>query len=148
MESRSSFVLIIGFGVLIVLIGVLGVRAVYRAESIYQEMQVAQDAYLRSEEFRRRFPNELGQGHTVLASIGFVDDRHALMLKDMFEQRVLVRRVVPLDRLIQHHDEKPIDRLREEQLAQAIRRKGHGSSAAGVSLVRRLGKSSARRGAL
>src|SRR5438093_7107664 len=42
------------------------------------------------EEFRRRFPNELGQGHTVLASIGFVDDRHALMLKDMFEQRVLV----------------------------------------------------------
>ena len=54
-ESRSSFVLIIGFGILIVLIGVLGFRAVQRAESIYQEMQVAQDAYLRSEEFRRGF---------------------------------------------------------------------------------------------
>jgi signal transduction histidine kinase len=54
-ESRSSFVLIIGFGILIVLIGVLGFRAVQRAESIYQEMQVAQDAYLHSEEFRRGF---------------------------------------------------------------------------------------------
>jgi signal transduction histidine kinase len=54
-ESRSSFVLIIGFGILIVLIGVLGFRAVQRADSIYQEMQVAQDAYLHSEEFRRGF---------------------------------------------------------------------------------------------
>jgi signal transduction histidine kinase len=54
-ESRSSFVLIIGFGILIVLIGVLGFRAVRRADSIYQEMQVAQNAYLRSEEFRRGF---------------------------------------------------------------------------------------------
>src|SRR5215831_16662062 len=54
-ESRSSFVLMIGFGILIVLIGVLGFRAVQRAESIYEEMQVDQDAYLRSEEFRRGF---------------------------------------------------------------------------------------------
>src|SRR5215831_4291271 len=54
-KSRTSFVLIVGFGILILLIGVLGFRAVQRAESIYQEMQVAQDAYLRSEEFRRGF---------------------------------------------------------------------------------------------
>src|SRR5215467_3660590 len=54
-ESRSSFALIIGFGILIVLIGVLGFQAVQRAESIYQEMQVAQNSYLRTEEFRRGF---------------------------------------------------------------------------------------------
>jgi two-component sensor histidine kinase len=54
-ESRTSFVLIIGFGILILLIGVLGFRAVQRAESIYKEMQVAQDAYLRTEEFRQGF---------------------------------------------------------------------------------------------
>src|SRR5215471_21242317 len=59
MESRSSFVLIAGFGILIVLIGVLGVRAVRRAKSIYREMQVAEDAYLRSEEFRRRFVSDM-----------------------------------------------------------------------------------------
>jgi signal transduction histidine kinase len=54
-ESRTSFVLIIGFGILILLIGVLGFRAVQRAESIYKEMQVAQDAYVRTEEFRQGF---------------------------------------------------------------------------------------------
>jgi signal transduction histidine kinase len=54
-DSRSSFVLMIGFGTLIVLIGVLGFQAVQRAESIYQEMQVAQNSYLRTEEFRRGF---------------------------------------------------------------------------------------------
>ena len=58
-ESRSSFVLIIGFGILIVLIGVLGFRAVQRAESIYKEMQVAQNAYLRTEEFRRGFVSDM-----------------------------------------------------------------------------------------
>jgi signal transduction histidine kinase len=58
-ESRSSFVLIIGFGILIVLIGVLGFRAVQRAESIYTEMQVAQNAYLRTEEFRRGFVSDM-----------------------------------------------------------------------------------------
>jgi len=58
-ESRSSFVLIIGFGILIVLIAVLGFRAVQRAESIYKEMQIAQNAYLRTEEFRRGFVSDM-----------------------------------------------------------------------------------------
>jgi len=54
-ESRTSFVLIIGFGILILLIGVLGFQAVQRVQSIYKEMQSAQDAYLRTEEFRQGF---------------------------------------------------------------------------------------------
>jgi signal transduction histidine kinase len=55
LESRPSFVLGIGFGILIVLIGVLGLRSVQRAGSNYVEMQVAQDSYLRTEQFRRGF---------------------------------------------------------------------------------------------
>jgi signal transduction histidine kinase len=53
MNSRSSFVLAIGFGILIILIAVLGFGAVRRAGTIYREMQIAQDAYLNTEAFRR-----------------------------------------------------------------------------------------------
>jgi signal transduction histidine kinase len=54
-ERRSSFVLVVGFGILIVLIGVLGLRAEQRAESNYKELQVAQDSFIRAEQFRRGF---------------------------------------------------------------------------------------------
>ena len=53
MNSRSSFVLAIGFGILIVLIAILGFGTVRRAGSIYSEMQTAQDSYLGTEAFRR-----------------------------------------------------------------------------------------------
>ncbi len=53
MNSRSSFVLAIGFGILIVLIAVLGFGALRRAGTIYLEMRTAQDAYLGTEAFRR-----------------------------------------------------------------------------------------------
>src|SRR5262245_39082854 len=54
MNPRSSlFVLTIGFGILIVLIGTLGFGAIGQADSIHQEMGTAQGSYLRIEEFRR-----------------------------------------------------------------------------------------------
>ncbi|HEX4997889.1 MAG TPA: ATP-binding protein [Terriglobia bacterium] len=54
MNPRSSlFVLAIGFGILIVLIGALGYGALRRADSIHQEMRLAQDSYLKAEESRR-----------------------------------------------------------------------------------------------
>ncbi len=54
MNARSSlFVLAIGFGVLIVLIAVLGFGAIRRADEIYREMQAAQDNYSEAETFRR-----------------------------------------------------------------------------------------------
>ena len=59
MNSRSSFVLALGFGSLILLIAVLGVGAIRRAGTIYDEMQSAQDAYLRSETFRRGIVNDM-----------------------------------------------------------------------------------------
>ena len=53
MQSRSSFVLAIGFSTLIVLIAVLGLGAINRARAIYHEMEVTQDIYLQTETFRR-----------------------------------------------------------------------------------------------
>ncbi len=53
MRSRSSFVLAVGFGTLIVLIAVLGFGAIRRARAIYNEMESTQDTYLETEAFRR-----------------------------------------------------------------------------------------------
>jgi signal transduction histidine kinase len=53
MRSRSSLVLAFGFGILIVLIAVLGLGAVHRARAIYAEMEATQESYLETESFRR-----------------------------------------------------------------------------------------------
>jgi signal transduction histidine kinase len=54
MNSRSSlFVLAIGFGALIVLIAILSFGAVHRADTIYRELQTAQDSYSQMETLRR-----------------------------------------------------------------------------------------------
>jgi signal transduction histidine kinase len=53
MRSRSSFILAVGFGTLIILIAVLGFGAIRRARAIYSEMESTQDTYLETEAFRR-----------------------------------------------------------------------------------------------
>jgi hypothetical protein len=53
MKSRSSLVLAVGFGILIVLIAILGFGAIRRARAIYSEMEATQQAYLDAESFRR-----------------------------------------------------------------------------------------------
>lgn len=53
MKSRSSFVLAVGFGILITLIAVLGLGAIRRAHAIYSEMESTQQTYLEAESFRR-----------------------------------------------------------------------------------------------
>lgn len=53
MRPRSIYIMAIGFGILVILIGVLGVGAVRRAATIYRGMEVTQEAYLRTESFRR-----------------------------------------------------------------------------------------------
>lgn len=53
MKSRSSLVLAFGFGILVVLIAVLGFGAIRRARAIYNEMEATQDSYLETESFRR-----------------------------------------------------------------------------------------------
>src|SRR5215510_1262914 len=59
MYSRSSFVLAMGFGILVVLIAVLGFGAIRRADTIYAEVQSAQESYLETEAFRRGIVTEL-----------------------------------------------------------------------------------------
>jgi signal transduction histidine kinase len=59
MNSRSSFALAIGFGILVVLIAALGFGAIRRADSIYSEMQSAQESYLQHEAFRRGIVTDL-----------------------------------------------------------------------------------------
>lgn len=53
MHSRSSVALLIGFGILIILIAVLGFGAIRQAKKIYGEMERTQESYLRTESFRR-----------------------------------------------------------------------------------------------
>src|SRR5215470_10631723 len=53
MKSRSLFALIIGFGILVVLIAALGFGAIRRADTIYAEVQSAQESYLQAESGRR-----------------------------------------------------------------------------------------------
>src|SRR6187399_1271187 len=54
MNHRSTlFALAIGFGILIALIAALAIGAIRKAGTMYEEMQVAQDSYLRAEAFRR-----------------------------------------------------------------------------------------------
>lgn len=54
LNSRSSlFVLVVGFGILIVIIAILGLGAVRRTDAIYRDMQAAQDSYSQTETFRR-----------------------------------------------------------------------------------------------
>ncbi len=52
-KTRSSFVLALGFGTLIVLIAVLGFGVVRRVRAIYRGMESTQETYLEAEAFRR-----------------------------------------------------------------------------------------------
>src|SRR5262245_27869840 len=59
MNSRSTFALAIGFGILVVLIAVLGFGAIRRADTIYGEVSNAQESYLQTEAFRRGIVTDL-----------------------------------------------------------------------------------------
>lgn len=59
MKSRSSFILALGFGTLIILIAVLGFGAIRRARAIYSEMEATQDAYLETEAYRRDIATDM-----------------------------------------------------------------------------------------
>lgn len=59
MRSRSIYIIALGFGILVVLIGILGFGAVRRAKTIYNEMERTQDTYLRTETFRRDIVSDM-----------------------------------------------------------------------------------------
>jgi signal transduction histidine kinase len=54
LNSRSSLVVLVtGFGILVVLIAILGIGALRRTDAIYRDMQAAQDSWSQTETFRR-----------------------------------------------------------------------------------------------
>src|SRR5262245_66680262 len=70
MNSRSVlFVLAVGFGVMIVLIAVLGFGAIRRADAIYNDMRAAQDVYLEAESFRRGIATDTSLADTLLRDL-------------------------------------------------------------------------------
>ncbi len=50
MRSRTWPILVVGFGALVILVGLYGYFAIRRAESIYTEMQVAYDSHRRAQQ--------------------------------------------------------------------------------------------------
>jgi glutaredoxin len=71
--------------------------------------------------------DELLARRPVLGEHRLVHLGDALMLEDVIEGRVLVGGVVPADRLVEHHEEDAVERLREEE-RQAVVRLGHQTS--------------------
>jgi signal transduction histidine kinase len=58
-RTRSIYLIASGFGILVVLIAILGVGAVRRAKTVYREMERTQDAYLQTESFRRDIASDM-----------------------------------------------------------------------------------------
>ena len=60
MNSRPVLlVLAFGFGILVVLIAILGFGAIRRADAIYKDMKAAQDSYSETESFRRGIATDI-----------------------------------------------------------------------------------------
>jgi signal transduction histidine kinase len=118
MNYRSTlFALAIGFGILIALIAALALGAIRKAASMYQEMQVAQDSYLRAESFRRGIATD-----TYLADILLRDylldptaenaPRHRQELLSARES--LQNRMAELSDYIRDNDNPTLNRLKSE----------------------------------
>ncbi len=68
------------------------------------------------EQIGRRGPEELLARDAVLGQHRVVDLGHALVGKHVVERGLLVHAHVPADRLVEHHEEEAVERLREEEL--------------------------------
>src|SRR5215510_5963210 len=117
MYSRSSFVLAMGFGILVVLIAVLGFGAIRRADMIYAEMQSAQESYLQTEAFRRGIVTDLYLADILVrdylldpSSLNVQSHRQELLnTRDSLQQRL-----DHLSELVGENDSPRLARLQEE----------------------------------
>src|SRR5262245_54659019 len=66
MRQHGWLVLAIGFGTLILLIGLLGFGAMHRAQSLYDETLAAHHAYLQSDAVLREIPTDLHVGGVLI----------------------------------------------------------------------------------
>jgi hypothetical protein len=73
-----------------------------------------------TKEIRGRRAQELLARHAVLRQHRVVYLRHTLVREHVVERRLPVRAVVPADGLVQHHEEEPVQGLREEDFEPVI----------------------------
>jgi signal transduction histidine kinase len=89
MRSRTWLVLSIGFGTLILLIGLLGFGAMRRAQALHNETVAAHDAYLETDAVLREIPADLYLGGILIRDY-LLDPSH--LLAPAYRERLLARR--------------------------------------------------------
>src|SRR5262247_1731239 len=117
MNSRSSFVLAIGFGILVVLIAVLGFGAIRRADTIYSQVQSAQESYLQTEAFRRGIVTDLYLAEILVRD--YLLDPSTLNVESHRQELVntrnsLQQRLDHLSEVVGESDSPRLARLQEE----------------------------------
>jgi signal transduction histidine kinase len=117
MKSRSSFVLAMGFGILVVLIAVLGFGATRRADTIYAEVQNAQESYLQAEAFRRGIVTDLYLADILVRD--YLLDPSSENVQSHRQELLntrdsLQRRLDQLSELVGENDSPRLARLQEE----------------------------------
>jgi signal transduction histidine kinase len=115
MRSRSWLVLLIGFGTLILLIGLLGFGAMRRAQALHDETVSAHDAYLQTDAVLREIPADLYLGGILIRDY-LLDPSH-LMAPAYREQLMAGRASIQrrLDLLAQRLRGSESERLQELQ---------------------------------
>jgi signal transduction histidine kinase len=117
MKSRSSFVLAIGFGILVILIAVLGFGAIRRADTIYTQVQAAQESYLQTEANRRGIVTDLYLADILVRDylLDASSQNVQKVLEDLVNSRnSLQQRLDHLSELAGESDSPRLTRLREE----------------------------------
>jgi signal transduction histidine kinase len=89
MRSRSWLVLLIGFGTLVLLIGLLGFGAMRRAQALHDETVAAHDAYLQTDAVLREIPADLYLGGILIRDY-LLDPSH--LLEPAYREQFLARR--------------------------------------------------------
>jgi signal transduction histidine kinase len=117
MRSRSWLPLLAGFGMLILLIGLLGFGAMHRAQELYDESAAASEAYMQTDAVLREIPSDLYLWGILIRDY-LLDPSH--LMAPAFHQRMLDRRAAlqrQLDVLAQrgkNEKSEQIRRLRDE----------------------------------
>jgi signal transduction histidine kinase len=117
MNSRSTFALAVGFGILVVLIAVLGFGATRRADTIYAEVQSAQEAYLQTEAFRRGIVTDLYLADILVRDylLDPSSDNVQTHRQELLQTRdSLQTRLDHLSELVGENDSPRLARLQEE----------------------------------
>jgi signal transduction histidine kinase len=96
MRSRSLLALSIGFGTLLLLIGLLGFGAMRRAQALHDETVAAHDAYLQTDSVLREIPADLYLGGVLIRDY-LLDPTHSTA--PAYQERLLARRSSIQERL-------------------------------------------------